>query len=151
MQGKLRKVTEKDRDLLFEWANDSECRKNSLNSDLIPYELHCAWFESKLDSPFCDMYIYMYQGKEAGQIRIDYQDKNGQISYSVAKEFRGQGHGRAILQLIEEKMVGKIEYLTAIVKFDNIPSQLKFEQNGYEKEVLGDIIAYKKRVLDNEE
>ena len=151
MQSKLRKATEKDKDLLFQWANDSECRKNSLNSELISYESHCKWFASKLNSQFCDMYIYMYQGQETGQIRIDYQGKNGQISYSVAKEFRGQGHGGKILQLIEEEMIGKIEYLTGIVKRDNIPSQLKFEQNGYEKEVLGDIISYRKRVTSDEE
>ena len=48
-------------------------------------------------------------------------------------------------------MTGKIEYLTAVVKYDNIPSQLKFEQNGYEKELLGNIIAYRKRVLSYKE
>ena len=146
IQSELREVKIKDKDLLFEWANDSECRKNSLNSNLITYEEHCAWFDRKLNSECCKMYIYLYQKQEAGQIRIDIQGESGQISYSIAKEYRSQGHGKKILHLIEKEMLGKVKYLTAVVKEDNIASQLKFEQNNYEKEENENLIFYKKKL-----
>lgn len=144
--GKLRKVTKKDKDLLFQWANDSECRKNSLNMAQISYEEHCKWFESRINSVLCNMYIYMYRGEPVGQIRIECKDDEGYISYSIAKEHRGKGHGDALLKLVEQEMQGKVKYLTAVVKDDNIASKRRFEENGYGKSEVPEGVFYRKKL-----
>ena len=131
MEYKLRKVCKDDKDLLFQWANDTQCRKNSFHQDVISYEEHCDWFATKLADEMCDMYIYCEQGLPIGQIRIDWDKNLGCISYFVIRGYRGQGHGSNMLKLVEHEMTGKGKRLTGCVKQDNIASQIAFKKNGF--------------------
>ena len=45
----LRNVTENDIDLLYEWANDSEVRRNAFHTEQIPYSTRKAWFAKVLE------------------------------------------------------------------------------------------------------
>ena len=53
----LRPVQISDMDLIYQWANESECRKNSFHMGKISYEEHRKWFRSKLVSRKCDMFV----------------------------------------------------------------------------------------------
>lgn len=141
----LRPVLDEDKDMLFGWINDSDCRKNSLNTEPISYESHCLWFEKKLRDENCDLFICMWKEEAVGQIRLDYQDDMGVISYSVAKDYRGRGLGGTILRLAEQKIRGKAAGLTGIVKRDNLASQKAFEKNGYSREVVKEGYRYTKK------
>lgn len=144
MEGYLRNVSEDDVLLLYEWANDHDVRKNSFSTKRIPLHEHKKWFFDKLKTNKTDMYIYMYEDEPVGQIRIDYENDVGIISYSIAKEYRGKGLADNMLKLAEEKVKesrNEINILHANVKIENKISQMKFENQGYSK-----YITYEKKV-----
>ena len=90
------------------------------------------------------MYIYIYDSVPVGQIRIDYENNIGIISYSIAEEYRGHGLADRMLELAEEKVKENrkdINILQANVKIENKISQKKFENQGYSK-----YITYEKKM-----
>ncbi len=121
-------------DLLFQWINDKEVRNNSFHTDPIDYKEHVKWFQDKMTSPQCLLYICCAKEEPIGQIRIDIKEDTGWISYSVAKDFRGKGYGTNILRNLvnifhlREKGIQK---LVGRVKGENIASQRAFEKAGY--------------------
>ena len=149
----LRKAGWADVDLLFEWANDREVRNNSFNTIDIIYDDHKQWFENCMLNKDVDIYICCLDDDSVGQIRLNYNDKNAVISYSIAKQFRGQGFGRTIIKLIEAEVVINhldIMFLSGSVKSENIASQRIFEENGFEKEFAEDgnkYFIYSKKIV----
>lgn len=143
----LRNVEVIDCTLLFNWANDFEVRRNSFQSDTIPYEKHIKWFQEKLADTNCEIFLYIVDGKETGQVRVEYNGREGVISYSVAKEYRGMGYGRRMLLLLEEKAVGRADWLTGYVKPENMASQYIFEKLGYVKKCEGDRLVFQKQIV----
>ena len=112
---KLRPATCLDRDKYFEWANDPEVRANSFNQESIPYSSHLKWFTKKLESPN-ELWVatktqsgttHLSQSgneclcdhKPVGQIRLQQELDHTEIHYSIAKEHRGQGNGRRMVQM----------------------------------------------------
>lgn len=150
----LVQVSMKDIDLLYEWANDSECRKNAFISKKIEYEEHKKWFLNKLNDENCKIYLYVCNNEAIGQVRIDIHGSNALIDYSIKKEYRGKGHGIKILQLLEEKIIllksTKIRSLFGEVKNDNLASQKVFIKLGYSCEMKDNYVSYKK-ILSIEE
>lgn len=144
----LRKATEEDLQLLFQWSNDEAVRKNSFHTEEIDFETHTIWFKNKLKSPSNDIYIYCVKQEPIGQIRLEYRGEYAAIHYSIEKKYRGQGHGRKILVLAEEitkKNHDEILYLSAEVKKDNIASRKKFKQLSYES---SEYIKYEKKIRE---
>ncbi len=150
----LVQVSMKDIDLLYEWVNDSECRKNAFNSEKIEYEEHKKWFLKKLNDKNCKIYLYVCNNEAIGQVRIEIQGSSVLIDYSIMKEYRGKGHGINILKLLEEKIQlfkdSKIRCLVGEVKVDNLASQKVFEKLAYSGEMKDDYVSYKK-ILSIEE
>lgn len=143
--GYLRKAKLADCDMIYEWANDSEVRKQSFSTDKIEYLNHVKWFHRKLEDTQHDFYIYMIENSCIGQIRVDREENIGRISFSVSKDFRHSGYGRQMLLLLEKEY--EIGFcLEGEVKFDNIPSQLCFEKLGYQKIMKKDCVLYKKEL-----
>ncbi len=62
--GYLRRVQEKDRELLFEWINDPVTRSQSFSSAGITWEEHAAWFAKKMADPDCQHFLFMAEQKE---------------------------------------------------------------------------------------
>lgn len=136
------KVKEKDKDLLFAWANDEETRKQSFCSQQIPYEDHVKWFESSLLRQDRKMYLCMHGEEPVGVFRLDETEnskENGtwEISYSIEPNKRGKGYGKQMLRLGEElckKEIPEIKCLKACVKKENEGSLKIFEELMYKKE-----------------
>ncbi len=146
MKYKLQEVCEKDRDILFEWVNDKQYRKNTFHSEAVSYEEHCRWFSQKLADRMCYMYIYYYEDVPIGQVCIDCEAETGCISYFIASEYRGQGHGYNMLQLVEYEMQEKVKNLTACVKYDNVASQIVFKKSNYKELEEIDCLKYCKEI-----
>ena len=142
----LREAKATDCRILFDWANDSEVRKNSFRSDAILYERHIEWFQEKLADAECEIFLCMADGKETGLVRVEYRGREGVISYSVAKEYRRLGYGQRMLLLVEEKAAKRADRLTGHVKPENMASQCIFERLGYVKEWEGDHLVFRKRI-----
>lgn len=135
----LRKAEATDVDLLFEWANDPEVRKNSFHSEMIDYSTHIKWFEKILTSNDILQFILMDDNVAVGQIRINIDKDEAEISYSIGSKFRGKGYGKRIIKELEAAI--KISYpqinkLVARVKPHNIASKKVFEGEGYELKSL---------------
>lgn len=93
----VRKVEEKDIQLLFDWANDPFYRSMSKNSKPILWEHHVDWFNRiALVNPY--LYIFCYEGQDLGFVRFDLnKSKDWFITIYLDGKKRGQGLGKAML------------------------------------------------------
>lgn len=131
----IRDVTDADRQLLWEWANDPAVRAAAFHTDPISWEDHVVWFSRKRADPRCTMYIIMSErGQALGQVRFDLQaDGTADVDLSVAPQHRGRGYGAAALRhacrhLFEGRPVRRV---MARVKPENAASLRTFEQAGF--------------------
>lgn len=142
----FRPVSVSDCDLIYEWASDRSVRKNAFDSGRIDYEEHKKWFECKLESENILFYIVLKNNIPVGQIRIDIENENGIINYSIASGYRGLGLGKATIKLIADRAKkdrDNLRELVGRVKIDNTPSQRAFESAGYRKRKMKDYYEYR--------
>ena len=136
MKAYIRKASEDDMDLLYQWVNDEMVRANSFSTAWISYEEHKKWFMDLLADCWRQQYIYVYEQEEIGQIRLTINGEKAEIGYSIQKDKRCMGHGKILLRLLT-KQVKKdfpaIKKLVAKVKSENVASQKVFIQLGFEE------------------
>ena len=130
----LRLVCSDDKDLLYNWVNDSLTRENAFNTRPISFEEHEKWFAKTLNSETRVQMIMEKNGVPVGQIRIDIEGEVGEIDYAIAPEYRGNGYGSIICKLMVDfvRKNLKIKKLIARVKTKNIASQCCFIRNGFD-------------------
>lgn len=142
----LKRVQQKDVDLLYKWANDKTVRANSFNTEQIPYETHVKWFNSMLDAPDVYMYILYEDDIPTGQIRINVEGKRARISFSVAENMRGRGFGKAMLSMlpnqIKKDKISCVTQLEGEVKYGNSASSGAFEKCGYTRHEKEECLVY---------
>ena len=131
----LRRVKETDMKLLFDWRNNELVRKNSFCMDPVEWNEHVKWFNTTLVKSSVLFFILICKEQEVGQIRIDLDlDNTAIINYSIAEKYRGFGYGKQILHLAETELYERFKnkyMLKALVKENNISSQVAFERLGY--------------------
>lgn len=143
----LREAQLSDKDMLFKWANDPNVRRNSFNSEPIKYEDHENWFDHILDDENVIQFILMDETYPVGQIRLNLENENAEIGYSIAAEYRGKGYGRKLLQMIEKRVQSeypRTRVLVAKVKLENMASRKLLESEGYEMKHMG---IYERRIV----
>lgn len=136
MDEKLVVATLDDMDLLYEWANDEEVRKNSFSTEKILYENHVKWFHRLLERDNCRQYIYYVNDVAVGQVRVTIEGDKAEIGYSICATGRGNGYAKRMLQLLKVQLkqdIPVVKTLTAKVKMENIASQKVFLGLGYEE------------------
>ena len=140
----LSTASEKDMDFLYELRNEEEVRKNSFQSEIIPYEQHAMWFKRKLLDPATKIYILRLDHERIGQVRLDIASGTGEISYAIAKTARGNGYAKWMLRELESITVRDeiCDQFIANVKLDNIVSKKIFSTLGYTENKAGNY--YKK-------
>ena len=130
----LRNAEPGDIDILFQWANDSETRRNSFDQHEIAWDEHEAWFNRMINDPDRVQFIMMNDNTPVGQIRLDISGDVAIISYSIAPEERGKGYGKRIIKLAKEmihKDYPSIIRMKAEVKPQKKASIKGFEQKGF--------------------
>lgn len=131
----LRRVKETNMKLLFDWRNNELVRKNSFCMDPVEWNEHVKWFNTTLVKSSVLFFILICKEQEVGQIRIDLElDNTAIINYSIAEKYRGFGYGKQILHLAETELYERFKnkyMLKALVKENNISSQVAFERLGY--------------------
>jgi UDP-2,4-diacetamido-2,4,6-trideoxy-beta-L-altropyranose hydrolase len=131
---KLRTVTEKDRRLLWRWANDPMVRRSSFSSHEISWEEHTRWFEQIIRDDACLLLMLEDGDMPVGAVRTRATTiLDAQISITVSPEFRGQGLASSILdRAIEHIFVStELERIHAFIKPDNAASSRSFERAGF--------------------
>jgi RimJ/RimL family protein N-acetyltransferase len=131
---KLRKVSQKDCNLIWKWANDPEVRTESFTSKAIPYSDHVIWFERKINDPDCYLYIAENSDrKSVGQVRFELEGNDAVISISLDRNFRGKGYGSMIIALAAQKIfeITEVNVIHAYIKKGNIASKSAFQKAGF--------------------
>ncbi len=128
---KLRRANERDCELLWRWANDSEVRGFAFNSGPIEWEAHCAWLRSRFDDSKCSIFI-VADREEApvGQVRFDIEGMDAVVTVSIGATSRGRGYGAESIRLACGEMFERnsIERIFAYIKPANAKSQKSFAQ-----------------------
>jgi len=136
----LRDAELKDAEILFKWANDPEVRYNSINKEPIEFQNHIVWYNQKLYSNCTHIYIMEYAGLPVGQVRYDKYKESWLIDYSVAKEFRGLGLGKKLIQ--KSLNLFKNVKILAKVLHSNSASAIVLQSCGfifeYKEDIAGD-------------
>lgn len=130
-----------DMKLYFDWANDPSVREQSYHSDVIDFENHKIWFESKLKDTSVELLIFQNEENfNIGQVRIQKQNKKeALIGISIAIEHRGNGYAKEMLELSSNYFLEmNQEYqINAFIKENNLSSKYAFEKAGFEfKEIV---------------
>jgi UDP-2,4-diacetamido-2,4,6-trideoxy-beta-L-altropyranose hydrolase len=145
----FRTISADDIDLIFDWANDPDSRRNSFNPKPITHDEHGIWFRRKLQDKNCLYLIGLVDDVPAGQVRLDVDNDRGTISFSVAKDFRGKGYSTELLLGITQYAAKHFCNLATIigkVKRENIASRKEFLRAGFSEEVLDDTYIYSMEV-----
>lgn len=148
----LRKADFKDCDVLFNWANDDEVRKNSFNQNKILYGDHIVWFNKVMNSSKYMIFILFSGSIPLGQVRIKIENGTAVISYSIDKKYRGKHLAFRMLALLENEVINSkpnISKLVGYVKLDNNISQKVFQNLNYNEVLHRDFYEYCK-LLSNE-
>ena len=132
---KLREATKNDVDMTFQWASDSNIRKYSFQQQAITQEKHYAWYNSKINDPYC-LYLLLEKDSEViGSIRYEINKENeALISYLIDNNYHGHGYGNALLSLSLPTLLQKFSTLKQLIGFvvpENIASRKIFERQGF--------------------
>jgi UDP-2,4-diacetamido-2,4,6-trideoxy-beta-L-altropyranose hydrolase len=130
----LRRATLDDAELLYDWRNDPETRRNSFSSDEIPFDVHVEWLRNKLAEPNCRLFIAELDGAPVAQVRVDRRGEDwAEVSVGVASEARGLGLGRTVIgagSAAGAEQLG-VTRVVARIKPENLASVAAFHAAGY--------------------
>ena len=102
----LRTATMTDAHQLLAWRNDPETRANSHRQDVVGPDTHQAWLPEVLADPARTLLIAEEGGVALGTVRLDRDGNEVVLSWTVAPEHRGKGHGTTMVRCAVDKTRG---------------------------------------------
>jgi predicted acetyltransferase len=128
----IRKANINDLLKTFEWANEKEVIKNSIErSKKIEINEHSTWFKKYITLKFSSLFIVSLRSEKIGLVRIDYKKKEFFLSYLVDRKKRNKGYGYQMLNKIIKKFKNKKKVFKARVKRSNLASNSIFIKLGF--------------------
>jgi UDP-2,4-diacetamido-2,4,6-trideoxy-beta-L-altropyranose hydrolase len=156
---RVRRATESDSRLLWEWANEPGVRASAFSQQVIDWDEHSAWFQAKLADEACIILIgEVSDGQPIGQVRINQKaNQEAEIDVSVARNFRGAGYGSLLLETALRGVFdsGRITKMHAFIRPENLASARAFEKAGFrrlgETKVKGNLALHycRERLVDS--
>lgn len=134
----IRKMTESDRDLYIEMAEEF------YHSDAVLHPIPRAHFEKTAEEAlksgtYAEIYLLEYDGEPAGYgltARTFSQEAGGQVLWIeelyIREAFRSRGLGREFFSYLEENNKGVLSRLRLEVEADNTRAISLYERLGYE-------------------
>lgn len=130
----LRRATMADAELLFVWRNDPLTRKNSRNTDEVPWPAHLSWLADTLKRDDRLLLIGDNGQMPVGTVRFDRHDDYQEISWTGSPVLRGHGASKEMAvnacRLIDEAIVAEI-------RFDNAPTINMIKACGFRQTSVG--------------
>ena len=119
--------------LLYNWSNDKDVRKHSINKKKISIKDHIQWFKKKVNSKENLIYISFLNSIPFGMFRIEKKKKFAYLSYLIGKKFRKRGLGFLMLSKFIRKIYKKFPNLKikACVFKKNLASKKIFKKIGF--------------------
>ena len=148
----LRTATLDDSDLILRWANSNDCmRWKRLTKQSIGRSQHKIWFEKRLNSDDCYIWIVVEDDIAVGQVRIEIQANSLVTDIYIEPKARGGGLARSAmdeaLKLIRAKTGAQFEAV-AVVHVENLPSIKLFERLGFQNETAsGDWLTLRQNAM----
>ena len=133
----VRRANRFDKELIFDWMNDSTTRENSIKKSKIKWEEHSKWFDTKINSNDTEIYIFSLD-EPVGLLRLEKNKEGHKISYVVNPKCRNKGYGDRIIFWLSNQNV--YQKLVAEVRNDNIASKKIFQNNGF-NQVIGNYVS----------
>lgn len=131
----LRRIEEKDADLLYEWQSVPETRRYSHDPAVPEYADHVQWLTRKLADSGCYFYMIESNGAPAGVVRLDYQADSDEgaagylLSIYTAPGYYRRGLGGIALDYINGLFADQALY--ADILSENVASQRLFTAAGF--------------------
>lgn len=129
----FRKAKESDRDMLFEWVNETETRRQSFQGHWITPEEHSQWFQNVLKDERIQLLILYWSESPVGNIRFFIEGTSAVLSYSIDRAYRGRGLGKELIKMASNygrERLG-LSSLRAVTKLNNTASQRVLLENGF--------------------
>lgn len=131
---RVRRATLKDAAFLLALRNDSEVRRQFIDSETVKLPDHIRWLTAVLRNSDRTLLVGMNASKRPiGQIRFDVTRGISDISLSIAKPFRGKGYGVQMVlkgMLFMKKRFQGVR-VKAKIKRKNMASIITFERAGF--------------------
>lgn len=131
----LRPADISDAKRLWEWRNDDDARRASLNTEPVPWERHLEWLTARLHDPATRLLVLEVNGVPAGQARLDVHEDEAELSFALAPDFRGRGLGAVLVERAAGHACAQlgVRAVRAIAKAANVRSLKAFERAGFER------------------
>ena len=143
----LRKATLNDSDLLLQWRNDPDVIATSITRKGVTEAEHDRWLVKALSDKACHLYIaeiqdprYVVMEDGCGELvfnaggmgRINGEHGVAILSYSLAKEHRGDGHAGVLVAALCDK-AWELGYtsIQAVARHGNTASLRALLSNGF--------------------
>lgn len=129
----FRKAVERDKELLLEWANEEETRRQSFQMHQITFEEHDQWFWKTMRDKTILILIFCLDEVPIGSMRFSVEGIRATLSYTIDCYYRGHGFGKEMIRMAVAyaDQYLAVETLEAKTKKDNFPSQNILLANGF--------------------
>nr|VFJ52775.1 MAG: UDP-2,4-diacetamido-2,4,6-trideoxy-beta-L-altropyranose hydrolase [Candidatus Kentron sp. FM]VFJ57296.1 MAG: UDP-2,4-diacetamido-2,4,6-trideoxy-beta-L-altropyranose hydrolase [Candidatus Kentron sp. FM]VFK08928.1 MAG: UDP-2,4-diacetamido-2,4,6-trideoxy-beta-L-altropyranose hydrolase [Candidatus Kentron sp. FM] len=140
----LRPVNEDDITLYYDWANEPEVRRQSIDSNPIPWVQHQDWFHDKLTDARSHLFVLQAGNLPVGQVRFDCGGDEARIGYSLDALVRGRGWAANMITMGARRLrESQPVALRAEVKPNNNVSRAVFLRLGFTENVSGGIHVFR--------
>lgn len=116
---RLRPAMMRDAEFLLACRNDPVTVRAGYASHTVAPGEHRRWLAGSLDNPHRSLYLAEVNGIPAGSLRVDSQDGENLLSWTVAPACRGRGVGKAMVRLAVDSLDGPVR---AEIKIENLAS-----------------------------
>ena len=129
----LKLASIKDRELIFNWRNETITRKYSLNKDLISKEVHNNWYSKVLNLENTRIFIFLNNQNPVGMIRFENKSNKIEINYLIDKDHRKKGYSVIMIKMgiHQIRLIWPKITFQATVLRDNKPSQKVLQNIGF--------------------
>ncbi len=105
---RLRPAELRDAEILLRWRNDLLTISASHASEPVSRHDHVAWLDKVLQDPTRRLLIAEAGGVPVGTVRADLGEEGWLLSWTVAPEHRGRGHGKTVVAMAAELLAGPL-------------------------------------------
>lgn len=130
----LRPAEPEDAALLYDWVNRPDSLAAKLQTtEPVRRDVHQKWFDARLDSEACRLFLILLNGERVGQVRLEDRGDGYEVDIYIVPAARGAGIASAAIAQARDALwkTRPDAILVAKVKAENTASQALFNGLGF--------------------